>query len=100
MKVYISATLRNFFGRNPVIEIPGESIGEALDNLTDEYPEGRKVLFEESGELRHFVQIYIGDENRTAKEYRNVKLPAGTEILLLPAIAGGSPNASLIPDDR
>ncbi len=100
MKVYISATLRNFFGRNPVIEIPGESIGEALDNLTDEYPEGRKVLFEESGELRHFVQIYIGDENRTAKEYRNIKLPAETEILLLPAIAGGSPNASLIPDDR
>lgn len=100
MKIYISATLRNFFGRNPVIEIPGESIGETLNNLTDEYPEGRKVLFEESGELRRFVQIYIGDENRTAKEYRNVKLPAGTEILLLPAIAGGSPNASLIPDDR
>ena len=91
MKIYISATLRNFFGRNPVIEIPGESIGETLNNLTDEYPEGRKVLFEESGELRRFV---------TAKEYRNVKLPAGTEILLLPAIAGGSPNASLIPDDR
>ena len=65
MKVYISATLRNFFGRNPVIEIPGESISETLDNLTDEYPESRKVLFEESGELRHFVQIYIGDENRT-----------------------------------
>ena len=49
MKVYISATLRNFFGRNPVIEIPGESIREALDNLTDEYPEGRKILFEDSG---------------------------------------------------
>ena len=100
MKVYISATLRSFFGRNPVVEIPGESISEALDNLMDEYPESRKILFDESGELRRFVKIYIGDENRTAKEYRNVKLPAETEILLLPAIAGGSPDASLIPDDR
>ena len=100
MKVYISATLRSFFGRNPVVEIPGESISEALDNLMDEYPESRKILFDESGELRRFVQIYVGDENRTAKEYRNVKLPAETEILLLPAIAGGSPDASLIPDDR
>ena len=46
MKVYISATLRNFFGRNPVIEISENNIKEILDKLTDEYPEAEKILFE------------------------------------------------------
>lgn len=100
MKVYISATLRNFFGRNPVTDIPGESIREVLDNLVDEYPEGKKVLFDETGRLRSFIQVYIGDENRTAEEYREEKLAPETEILLLPAIAGGAPGDSIIPDER
>ena len=35
MKVYISATLRNFFGRNPVIEITGESIGQVASQTME-----------------------------------------------------------------
>ena len=100
MKVFISATLRNFFGRNPVTEIPGESIREVLGNLIDEYPDGMKVLFDEKGELRSFIRIYIGEEDRTAKQYRDEKLPPETELLLLPAIAGGAPGDSIIPDER
>ena len=69
MKVYISATLRNFFGRNPVIEISENNIKEILDKLTDEYPEAEKILFDEEGNLRKFVQIYVGDENKTQKEF-------------------------------
>lgn len=100
MKVYISATLRSFFGRNSMIGIPGETIRETLENLTDEYPESRKVLFAENGRLRKYVQVYVGNENRTAVEYWDEKLEPETEILLLPAIAGGTPGESIIPDER
>ena len=100
MKVYVSATLRNFFGRNPSIEISGESIRKVLNNLTDEYPEAKKVLFDETEKLRSFIQIYVGDENRTKEEYWDEGLKPDAEILLLPAIAGGAPRESIISDER
>ena len=100
MKVYISATLRNFFGRNPVIEISENNIKEILDKLTDEYPEAEKILFDEEGNLRKFVQIYVGDENKTQKEFWSDEIKDNSEVLLLPAVAGGAPRESIISDDR
>ena len=38
MKVYISATLRNFFERNSELEVPKGNIKDILAWLTDEYP--------------------------------------------------------------
>ena len=100
MKVYISATLRNFFERNPVLEVPKSNIRDILTYLTDEYVESKKVLFDADGNLRSFVQIYAGDENWTDKEFWDKVLDDNTEILLLPAIAGGAPVESIIPDER
>ena len=100
MKVYVSATLRNFFGRNPSIEISGESIRKVLSNLTDEYPEAKKVLFDETEKFRSFIQIYVGDENHTKEEYWDEELAPNAELLLLPAIAGGAPRESIISDER
>ena len=48
MKIYVTATLRNFFGRNPFIELEGENIRAIMSLLTDEYPDGKKVLFEDN----------------------------------------------------
>ena len=50
--------------------------------------------------LRSFVQIYVGEENRTDRKYWDNELEESTEILLLPAIAGGAPVESIIPDER
>lgn len=55
MKIYISATLRNFFGRNPSIEVSEKKIRDILTHLTDEYPEAKKVLFDQDEKLRSFV---------------------------------------------
>ena len=100
MKVYISATLRNFFERNSVLEVPKNTINDVLDYLTDEYIESKKILFDIDGNLRSFVQIYVGEENRTDRKYWDNELEESTEILLLPAIAGGAPVESIIPDER
>ena len=90
MKVYISATLRGFFGRNERIEIEGETIRTLLAGLTDEYPDAKEALYDETGELRDFIQIYVNEENFTDKEKWDNSLHADDEVLLLPAIAGGA----------
>ena len=100
MKVYISATLRNFFGRNRVIDATGNTIRDILRFLTDEYPEAKEILYDGSGKLRSFIRIYVGNENRTEQDKWYKELKEEDEVLLLPAIAGGAPQESIISDER
>lgn len=102
MKVYVSATLRGFFGRNETIEIEGTTIREVLKNLTDEYPDAAKALFEEDLEhIRGFIHIYVNDEDYTGEEFWDKEFHSSDEIILIPAIAGGSRiPKSIISDER
>ncbi|SKB77305.1 adenylyltransferase and sulfurtransferase [Lachnospiraceae bacterium] len=100
MKVYISATLRNFFERHEELDVTAGSIREILNNLQDEYPDSKKILFDENGTLRNFIQIYAGEDNRTSEDKWDEPLSEGDTILLIPAIAGGAPEESIISDSR
>ena len=108
MKVIISATLRTFFGRTAETEIQGNTIGEILQRITEEYPDTGKGLFDENGKIRQFVRIYADDRDYTDPEKHNELLTDVQEILLLPFVAGGAPdgsegsenNASIISDER
>ena len=99
MRVYISATLRNFFGKNHMIEAPAGDLRSVLKLLSDEYPEARQVLFDKDDNLRSFVRIYVGNEDRTATDKWYKKLSEEEEVLILPSIAGGA-NDSIINDAR
>ncbi len=100
MKIYISATLRGFFGRHEKIDIEGNSIRSLLKGLTDEYPDAKEALYEDDGKLRSFIQIYVGEENVTSEDRWDDVLDGDSEVLLLPAIAGGAPVESIISDER
>ena len=101
MNVYISATLRGFFGKNARLETKASNIRGLLNWLKDEYPESEKVLFDENGKLRSFIRIYAGDDNRSSEDKWETELPDDSEVLLLPAIAGGAPeDDSIIPKER
>ena len=100
MQVYISATLMSFFGRNHNLEIEADTVRGILDRLTSDYPDSEKILFDEDGKLRSFIKIYSGDEDITSSDRWNEKLPESAELLLLPAIAGGAPEESIIPEER
>ncbi len=99
MKVYISATLQNFIGKNHVIEAPEGDLWSVLKFLTEEYPDAKQVLFDEDNNLRKFVRIYAGNEDRTTTDMWYKTLSGEEEVLILPAIAGGA-NDSIINDVR
>ena len=88
IRVYVSATLKNYLGKNSEIVIDAKSVGKALEALRDEYPESAEILFDEKGELRPFINVYKNSENVTHNLIAGVK--DGDEITLIPSIAGGS----------
>lgn len=98
--VLISATLRSFVNHNARLELEGESVGEILNILTDEYPEARNVLFDQDNNLRPFVNVYINHIDINASEGLGTKVESGDEVVLLPVIAGGAPGKSMIADER
>ena len=100
MKVYISATLRSFFGRNSEFDLEQNTIKDILNFLVEEYPEAKKGLYEEDGRLRSFIKIYVDDEDKTDISNHEKEINKESNVLLLPVIAGGSPNESIISDER
>ncbi len=101
MNVYVAATLRGFFERNEVINIEGNTIGRVLDRLRDEYPDAGKVLFDDNGNLRRFIKIYVNDDNFTDQKHWDREFGETDEIYLIPAIAGGAAKRdSIISDER
>lgn len=100
MKVYISATLRNYFDKNHVIEVSEDNIRAILKFLTDEYPEAKRILFDDNGNIRSFIRLFVGENDHTDSGLWYKQLAENDELLILPAIAGGAPNDSIISDAR
>lgn len=86
--------------RNERIEAEGETIADILQNVTDEYTEIKKALFDENGELRAFVSVYLNDKNVTERAKWQIQPKEGELLLLLPVIAGGAPTEPVISDER
>lgn len=100
MNVYISSTLRGFFGRKEKIEAEGEAVWQIITALMDKYPDVQNAFWDEAGKLRSFIRIYVNGRDVTDEENWDTILDEKDELLFLPVIAGGAPTESLISDER
>jgi sulfur-carrier protein len=60
-----------------------------LDALEGAHPGIRARILDDSGALRRFVNIYVGDEDVRFSDGLNTVIPVGAEISVIPAVAGG-----------
>ena len=98
--VVIPTTLRLFTEHNSEIELEGGTVGEVLTALSDEYPQTKKALFDEEGNLRSFINVFVNDENIRDLNGFDSALKSGDEVILIPAIAGGSGLESVLGDRK
>ena len=45
------------------VEVEGNTLSEAIDALEAQFPGVQERLMDETGELRHFVNIYVNGED-------------------------------------
>lgn len=98
--VLIPTTLRSFTNRRSEIELEGNNVREVIRALADEYPETKNAIFEEDGTPRAFINIFVGDSNIKGLQGFDTPVKDGDEIMLIPAIAGGKAEDSVISEDR
>lgn len=87
--VHIPTPLQSMTDENDTVEVRGRTIGDAIQALTDEFPELRQHLYKEDGSLRSFVNIYLEDEDIRYLDNEDTPLEDGQTLSIVPSIAGG-----------
>jgi molybdopterin synthase sulfur carrier subunit len=89
VKVRIPTPLRKLTDGKGEVEAAGKTIGDLLSDLEERYPGIKERLYDEGGNLRRFVNIYVNDEDIRFMHGSETALSDGDEVSIVPAIAGG-----------
>jgi molybdopterin converting factor small subunit len=87
--IMIPTPLRVYVDKQDVVEATGATIGEILGDLTSRYGELRKHLYNEDGRLRHFVNVYLNDDDIRYLQKEDTPVADGDTISIVPSVAGG-----------
>src|SRR3972149_1764569 len=88
--VLIPTPLRQYTGKKESVVVEAKTVGEALQNLTTEYSDLRRHLFNDDGKLRNFVNVYLGDEDIRFLQKDQTPLSDKDVLSIVPSIAGGT----------
>ena len=89
VKLRIPTPLRSLAGGAAELSVEGGTVGEVFEKLETEHPGFRQRIYDESGEIRRFVNIYVSGED--IRFLKGVETPVkdGEELSIVPAVAGG-----------
>ena len=85
----IPTPLRKFTGGAGLFESDAPDLAALLDHLVARHPDIRPHLFDDSGTLRTFIRLYVGDEEIDALDGVATALAPSSDVSIIPAIAGG-----------
>jgi len=89
VEVRVPAPLRAHTQGSKVVQGEGGSVAELLNDLERRYPGFKSGLFDEQGQLRQFVNVYVNDEDIRYLGRLDTPVAPGDTVSILPAVAGG-----------
>src|ERR1044071_7653714 len=90
VSIYVPTALRNFTGGNESVAVGAGTVAEALGALIEQHPNLKKHLYNDEGQLRHFVNLYVNDEDIRYLDKGDTRLKDGDTLSIVPSIAGGA----------
>jgi molybdopterin synthase sulfur carrier subunit len=87
--VRIPSQLRPLSGGAGELKLEGSTVGEVLQALDSAHPGFADRLFEDNGNLRRFVNIFVADEDVRFLDGLGTPVADGETISIVPAVAGG-----------
>jgi molybdopterin synthase sulfur carrier subunit len=87
--VRVPTQLRSLTAGNGEVEVEGATVGEALKALDAAHPGLAERLFDETGRLRRFVNVFLADEDVRFMDGLETPVAAGQTVSIVPAVAGG-----------
>jgi len=87
--VRIPTQLRSLSGGASEVSLEGSTVSEALKALDSAHPGFGERLFDERGELRRFVNVFVADEDIRFLQGVDTAVSDGQVVSIVPAVAGG-----------
>jgi len=87
--VRIPTQLRELSGGAAELTTDVGTVAEVLAQLDGAHPGFAERLFDEKGELRRFVNVFVADEDIRFLEGVATPVEAGQTVSIVPAVAGG-----------
>ena len=88
-KVRIPTQLRTLSGGAAEVAVDGSTVNEVLEGLERAHPGFRGRLFDDDGQLRRFVNVFVADEDVRFLKGLDTEVAEGTTVSIIPAVAGG-----------
>lgn len=89
IRVRIPTPLRKLTGEKGEIEAKGGDISELIEDIEKRHPGLKERIYDETGEIRRFINIYVNEEDIRFINGKKTTLKDGDEVSIIPAIAGG-----------
>ena len=89
VSVRIPTILRTYTGGESEVNAAGANLAEVLDDLDGSYSGIKGRILDESGALRRFVNVYVGNDDVRFLDALDTSTPEGAQVSVIPAVAGG-----------
>ena len=89
VSVRIPTILRTYTGGSAEVTADPGTLREVLAGLDAAYPGLAGRIVDEAGNLRRFVNVYVGEEVVRFAQGLETPVPSGAHVSVIPAVAGG-----------
>ena len=87
--VRIPTILRTYTGGASEVAADGGTLAEILDDLEAHHTGIKARILDETGALRRFVNVYVGNDDVRFLEGLDTPVAEGAQVSVIPAVAGG-----------
>ena len=89
VSVRIPTILRTYTGGESEVTAEGATLADVLDDLEASYAGIRARILDDSGDIRRFVNVYVGNDDVRFLDGLATATPDGAQLSIIPAVAGG-----------
>lgn len=91
VRVFIPRALVEFADGHPelAVEVGGATVRDVVTSIGTAYPALARRIVDETGELRRFVNVYVGTEECRRIGGLDAVVPEGVDVQVIGSIAGG-----------
>ncbi len=87
--IRIPTTLRTLTAGASQVQVDGATVGDVLSALDGAHPGFAERLFDDEGNLRRFVNVFVADDDVRYLDGVSTAVPDGETVSIIPAVAGG-----------
>ena len=85
----IPTPLRQYTNGQAEVAVSGSDVSAAMRDLVEQFPALEQHLYNGDGEMRAFVNLFLGENNTKDLQGLETPLGEGDTLRIIPSIAGG-----------